>query len=246
MTKICNFCHIEQNIENFSKSKKSKDGLNYTCKICQHKYREKNRITYYTPQSLIRNKQGQKQCNICKQWKDENEFNKIKGNKDGLSNVCKICQCKYREENREVINAKKRAKYRQDNKYRLNNAISSAIYRALKGRKLERHWEDLVNYNIQDLKEHLESQFDENMTWDNMGNYWEIDHIIPQNLFSYESEQDEQFKICWSLANLRPLEKIANRSRPKDGSDISKEYAIDILGLDLYYDIMGVENKGGL
>ena len=145
-----------------------------------------------------------------------------------------------------MINAKQRAKNKQNNNYRLNHTISSAIYYALKGRKSERHWEDLVNYNIQDLKENLESQFDENMTWDNMGNYWEIDHIIPQNLFSYESEQDEQFKICWSLANLRPLEKIANRSRPKDGRDIPKEQAIDILGLELYNDIMGVENKGGL
>ena len=76
-----------------------------------------------------------------------------------------------------------------------------------------------------------------------MGEYWEIDHIIPLNLFNYESEQDEQFKICWSLANLRPLEKIANKKRPKDGSDISKEQAINILGLDLYYDIMNVENE---
>lgn len=34
---------------------------------------------------------------------------------------------------------------------------------------------------------------------------------------------DLDFKVCWSLANLRPLEKIANCSKPKDGSDISEE-----------------------
>lgn len=101
----------------------------------------------------------------------------------------------------------------------------------------------MVGYNIQDLKEHLELQFDENMTWENMGSYWEIDHIVPLNLFSYETEQDEQFKICWSLANLRPLEKIANKSRPKDGSDILEEQKKQILGQSLYYDILGVENK---
>lgn len=78
------------------------------------------------------------------------------------------------------------------------------------------------------------------MSWDNMGKYWEIDHIIPLNLFHYNTEQDEQFKVCWSLANLRPLEKIeiANKSRPKDGSDIFKEQVINILGLDLYNDIL--------
>lgn len=76
-----------------------------------------------------------------------------------------------------------------------------------------------------------------------MGSYWEIDHIIPLNLFSYETEQDEQFKICWSLINLRPLEKITNKSRPKDGSDISQEVRDKILGQNLKYSIMSVENK---
>lgn len=152
---------------------------------------------------------------------------------------------KYRKENKEEINRKKR-KENLSQMQILSHTISSAIYRVLKGIKSDRHWEDLVGYSIQELKEHLEKQFNKNMTWDNMGEYWEIDHIIPLNLFSYKTEQDEQFKICWSLVNLRPLEKIANKSRPKDGRDISKEQAINILGLDLYYDIMSVENKGGL
>ena len=125
----------------------------------------------------------------------------------------------------------------------LSHTISSAVYRVLRDIKSDRHWEDLVGYNIQELKNHLESQFDENMTWDNMGDYWEIDHIIPLNLFHYNTEQDEQFKICWSLANLRPLEKIANKSRPKDGSDVSQEVRDKILGQNLEYSTMSIENK---
>ena len=38
-----------------------------------------------------RNEQGQKQCSICKQWKNEDEFNKDKAKKDGLNSACKIC-----------------------------------------------------------------------------------------------------------------------------------------------------------
>lgn len=98
--------------------------------------------------------------------------------------------------------------------------MSKSIWDALKGLKADRHWEDLVGYSLKELREHLESQFDENMTWDNIGNYWEIDHIIPKSQFQYKTEQDIEFKICWSLLNLRPLEKIANKSRPKDGRDI--------------------------
>lgn len=233
-----------------------------------YKLKEQNKIRKYdeiTGEEL-------KQCSTCKQWKHKNEFVVRKNSLDGYTGQCKECikqaskvrnnklsieekeklrvakieyMQKYRKENKEEINRKKR-KENLSQMQILSHTISSAVYRVLKGIKSDRHWEDLVGYSIQELKEHLERQFNENMTWNNIGEYWEIDHIIPLNLFHYETEQDKQFQICWSLANLRPLEKIANKSRPKDGSDISKEQAINILGLDLYYDMMGVENKGGL
>ena len=68
-------------------------------------------------------------------------------------------------------------------------------------------------------------------------------NIRPLNLFHYSTEQDEQFKVCWSLVNLRPLEKIANKSRPKDGSDIPQEIRDKILGQNLKYGTMFIENK---
>ena len=103
------------------------------------------------------------------------------------------------------------------------------IWHSLKNKKNEQHWEDLVPYNLQQLKEHLESQFDENMTWDNYGEYWEIDHIIPQGLFNITNYTDREFQICWSLLNLRPLEWKANRSRPKDGRDIPEKLKQQII-----------------
>ena len=138
----------------------------------------------------------------------------------------------YYYNNRERIIAKRREKYLtyKDNPiYKLNRVMSKSIWDALKGLKADRHWEDLVGYTLKELREHLESQFDENMTWDNMGEYWEIDHIIPKSQFQYKTEQDKQFRVCWSLANLRPLEKIANKSRPKDGRDIPNSIKQQIL-----------------
>jgi hypothetical protein len=68
-----------------------------------------------------------------------------------------------------------------------------------------RHWEDVVGYKLEDLKIHIEKQFDSKMSWDNYGTYWHIDHIIPRSYFSMEQTKD-----CWALENLRPLEAKEN------------------------------------
>lgn len=34
---------------------------------------------------------------------------------------------------------------------------------------------------------------------------WHIDHIRPKSSFTYTSEDDAEFRDCWSLTNLRPL-----------------------------------------
>jgi hypothetical protein len=58
---------------------------------------------------------------------------------------------------------------------------------------------------------HLENQFDQNMTWDNYGSYWHVDHIIPRSVF--DPTNDQHIKWCWSLENLRPLEAWENMSK---------------------------------
>lgn len=132
----------------------------------------------------------------------------------------------YREQHKEELRASDRKRYREN---KLNRCMSRNIWHSLKSSKAEQHWEDLVGYSLQDLKEHLEKQFTLEMNWDNYGTYWELDHIVPQNLFSIISADSKDFQICWSLMNLRPLEKSLNRSRPKDGSDISEKLRQAIL-----------------
>ena len=111
-------------------------------------------------------------------------------------------------------------KLRKNPKYRLDCSLSALIYQKLKKNKGGRKWENLVGYTLKDLTIHLENLFDENTNWENYGSYWELDHIKPKNTFTYIDAEDKEFKECWALSNLRPLEKILNRSRPKDGRDI--------------------------
>lgn len=195
--------------------------------------------------------EGLKYCVRCQKLKSFNEFHKAKSGRFGLSSICKNCQQLYDKERyatkerkeynrnkynefKDVYNKAKSFKYKSDINFRVSRIMSVNIRSAIKKDKAERHWENLVPYTLQELKDHLESQFTSEMSWDNYGSYWEIDHIIPQNTFNITSSEDTDFKICWSLANLRPLTTIENRSRPKDGSDISEELKQQILKGDKY------------
>lgn len=110
---------------------------------------------------------------------------------------------------------------------RLRHNVSRLIYIKLKnngGSKEGKSISNYLPYTIQELKEHLESQFEPWMNWDNQGFYklsdwndndpstwkWQLDHIIPQSDLFYSSMKDENFKKCWALSNLRPYSAKQN------------------------------------
>lgn len=93
--------------------------------------------------------------------------------------------------------------------------MGTAICVSLKNKKAGRKWEALVNYALEELMEHLEKQFDSKMNWNNYGSHWVVDHIKPKGLFNYTSPNNLEFKQCWALKNLQPLEKIKNLKKHK-------------------------------
>jgi hypothetical protein len=104
---------------------------------------------------------------------------------------------------------------RKDPIFRLRRNVSGAVYNALKrqGYSKARSTFSALPYTPQQLAEHIEKQFDEKMNWENMGSYWHLDHIIPQAALPYDSYEHPNFKKCWELSNLRPLERMENISK---------------------------------
>ena len=101
-------------------------------------------------------------------------------------------------------------------KGKLSSNISRAIrFSIKKNSKANRHWEMLVDFTIDQLKKHLEKRFKPGMTWENYGSVWEIDHKIPIAVFNFEKPEDIDFRLCWSLKNLQPLDASEN-VRKKD------------------------------
>jgi len=60
---------------------------------------------------------------------------------------------------------------------------------------------DIIGCTPEYLKEHIETQFTEGMSWELIGKYIHIDHIIP--LCSAKTEE-EIYKLC-HYSNLQPL-----------------------------------------
>jgi len=82
--------------------------------------------------------------------------------------------------------------------------MRSRLYTALKKNHKSASTLQLVGCSIQQLKEYLEKQFQKGMSWNNNNKKgWEIDHIIPCELFDL-SKKSEQ-KKCFHYTNLQPL-----------------------------------------
>ena len=57
---------------------------------------------------------------------------------------------------------------------------------------------------MEELKAHIESKFEEGMSWDNWTKEgWHIDHVRP--VASFDLNDTEQHKTCFNWRNLQPL-----------------------------------------
>lgn len=96
--------------------------------------------------------------------------------------------------------------YKTNPKFNLNRKMSKAIRESLKGNKAGNHWEDLVNYTLNDLIERLKKTMPKSYTWQNfIEGKLHIDHKVPKSVFNYTKPEHIDFKRCWALENLQLL-----------------------------------------
>ena len=102
-------------------------------------------------------------------------------------------------------NARKRRKTNPS--LRILDSLRSRMLQALKGKNKSASTMELIGCTIDELRKHLESQFEPWMTWENHG-LWDVDHI--KACFHFNLEDPEQQRACFNWSNLQPLEHIAN------------------------------------
>lgn len=186
------------------------------------RYREKHRDRLKEKAKRYREENKDRLKETKKKWREANkekikEINKKAREKDIIANRERIK--KWRLENPEKYQSqykRKHIKRANDPKERLDHAISSGILFHLKLKGLgkeKKSWKEILGYTLLELVEHLEKKFTPEMAWDNYGEYWHVDHVIPKSWFQYTSIDDEKFKECWALENLQPLTATENCSK---------------------------------
>ena len=189
---ICKKCQIDKSVsEYYSHSRGCKTGVCKKCHIIAVLLYQKAHQKTYSKTEEARRK--------MRVFYKENRTRLIENSK------------KYYQDNKGKVRITRR-KSRSSTKYKVAHNASCRIWKGLKGRKAHRSWEILVGYTYEQLKQHIESQFQEGMSWSNYGE-WHIDHIIPVSVFNFDCPEHIDFKRCWALENLQPLWAKENLSK---------------------------------
>jgi hypothetical protein len=123
-----------------------------------------------------------------------------KANKDFI----KWHRKKLRSKSNETTKRYQRERRRRDPIFKLLTYLRGRIHTALKRKKVVKtsRTEQLIGCSILELKNHLEAQFRDGMSWDNYGQ-WHVDHIKP--CCSFDLSRPEEQKTCFHHTNLQPL-----------------------------------------
>ena len=177
-------------------------------------------------------------CKPCKKTKNELFYSNNRESK-------LVYQKEYREKNKEVVDAYKKAynktylpeyykknkekrlaysyeynneRRKTDKNFRLASLLRTRFHHALKNGFKMKSVIELVGCTIEEFKLYVESLFYPEMTWENHGDIWEIDHILP--CASFDLTLLEEQKKCFHFSNHQPLFKTTAIAQSLGYNDI--------------------------
>lgn len=111
------------------------------------------------------------------------------------------------------IKTDKYKEYKTNIQYKTRQVFSKRLQKCVKNYKQITHKKslDILRCDISLFLKWLEYNFIDEMTFENHGLYWDINHIVPCNSFDL-TNKDEICK-CFHWSNLAPLKHIKNISK---------------------------------
>ena len=203
MTKLCSRCKIEKDVEEFYKRPDRPIGYRSDCKKCclilRKIYVEGHKEEISKCRKEYYRKNSEKELKKHRQWYQENKEKVYLYSKEYRERH----RSKYVEYARRHIQNNPNARLALNLRTRLNRAIDIKQKKGSAVRDL--------GCTIEYLREYLAQLFRDDMSWDNYGPVWEIDHIIPLSLFDL-TDRDQFLKAC-HYTNLQPLYIGENRRK---------------------------------
>ena len=224
MSKICTKCNNKKPYNEYGSDKTKKDGLNYWCKKCvsEHYINNKEKKKLYSYNYVQNNKD--KHSLLMEKWYKHNKLTHQSNMSEWVINNPDY-HSQYFQLNKKERYEYKKQKYHNDINYRLKIKIRDRIQKSLKNNSKSTKTTELLGCSILYYKLYLESKFKPEMNWDNHGEVWEIDHIIPCS--SFDLTDTEQQKQCFVYTNTQPLFKTTQISESFGYTEIGNKNKLD-------------------
>jgi hypothetical protein len=192
-TLLCKPCFSEQDKE--ANNRPSETDPDKTCRVCEST----------KPATMFRKREL-----VCKECTKTKLYEWRENNKERFLEICKNYRDK--DEKKQLRNKNRREKYWNDIKERLTQTYRNRVRSCIKTKHIPKNthieYEQLLGCNWDTLSKWLEFNMIPEMSWENYGSYWHIDHVYPCSLFDF-SDKNEINK-CFNWTNLTPLEGIEN------------------------------------
>lgn len=179
---VCIKCNLDLSLDNFRIRSDTGKYLN-TCKSCcsifQAKYREEHREKVRATSKAWREQNLERARESFRRWRRNNlEYARQKEKEQ------KLKECK------------------NNPLFRIRKALARRIQHAIRDNQKSARTLELLGCSLAQFKAHIESQFQNGMSWENYGQ-WHIDHIKP--CVSFDLSNPLEQKTCFRYSNLQPL-----------------------------------------
>lgn len=184
--KYCLKCLKLKSRGEFSIKKSAGDGLATYCKSCMLSYYEEDK-EHYSKTAKVRYIKNQNR--ILSKAKSRYEANKQKILKKNVAYT------------RERLKRDPIYKLKYQHRWHINRIMRDIFWCCT-------HTTKYLGCSPLKFKEYIQTLLEPNMTWENYGVVWVLDHIIPLKFFDFNSEEERH--MAMNYTNIRPLDKKEN------------------------------------
>jgi len=208
--KKCSECEEEKDVE-FFKVGSSK------CDDCNNKKRRETRASKkssITDEEIIPCHEGHKVCNICKTAKILDEFRVNRRKCKKCENVERVAYKKGEIQKQPIPEIEEEDDFSKQLKascrIRIRETLPKDYAQKITDENRFGYIYELLGCNMDFLKSWFRFNYSSEMTDENYGTYWMMDHIIPIKSFKIQDTLEENKKCCYSWFNISPMQSTAN------------------------------------